>query len=74
MNPYFFLATIYDYDIVSIGVGEFIAAILPVTQLILAVCLLLAIWERAAFLLTAVLLSCFAAMQFIAFNRGLQIS
>lgn len=73
-NPYFFLGSVYGYRLVDPGLGQMVAMTLPVIQLIAAVCLLSRLFFDAAHISALFLLTCFAAVQSIAYIRGLDIS
>lgn len=73
-NPYFFLGTIYNYQLVPADVGPCLAEILPAVQLVLGVALLTGLHRRAAFLVSAYLLSGFVLVQSLSLWRGLDIS
>jgi len=73
-NPYYFLSTIYQYELTSATIGAIVASYLPFLELILAVCLLSNIGRRPAWLITSLLLISFVAVQGSALARGLRIS
>ena len=73
-NPYYFLSTIYQYELTSAPVGAFIGSYLPFLELTLASCLLSGTCPRPAWLVTSLLLLSFVAVQGSALVRGLQIS
>lgn len=73
-NPYFFLRTIYDYQLLSPRIGEGLAAILPSIEIAVAICLVTSLWRTSASLLAAGMLTSFVAVQFVAWIRGLEIS
>ncbi|MBS0203103.1 MAG: hypothetical protein JSS49_09415 [Planctomycetes bacterium] len=73
-NPYYFLSTIYQYELTSAPVGAFIASYVPFLELVLAVCLLSGILKRPTWILTTLLLMSFVAVQGSALARGLKIS
>ncbi len=73
-NPYYFLSTIYQYELTSAPVGALIASYLPFLELTLASCLLSSTCPRPAWLVTSLLLLSFVAVQGSALVRGLQIS
>lgn len=73
-NPYYFLSTIYQYELTSAPIGALIASYLPFLELVLAVCLLSNAGLRPAWLVTSLLLSSFVAVQGSALARGLKIS
>lgn len=73
-NPYYFLSTIYQYELTSAPVGVLIASYLPFLELVLAACLLSSICSRPVWLVTSLLLLMFVAVQGSALARGLRIS
>lgn len=73
-NPYFFLGSVYAYDLVDPGLGQLVAMTLPTLQLILGVCLITGLMQSGAHLLTLSLLLAFAVLQTSAKLRGLDIS
>lgn len=73
-NPYYFLSTIYQYELVGPTTGAIVAAVVPSLQLVLAVCLLFRLFMNGAFLLSAVLLCVFAGVQGWAISQELNIS
>ncbi len=73
-NAYYFLSTVYSYQVVGIEVGKYAAAIVPFLQITIAVCLLIRWWVGPAYLLSFATFSVFVAVQVIALRRGLEIS
>lgn len=73
-NPYYFLSTIYQYELTSAVVGALLASYLPFLELLLAACLLSGTCSRSAWLVTSLLLLTFAGVQCSALARGLTIS
>jgi hypothetical protein len=73
-NPYFFLGSVYAYKLVNPGIGQIAAIGMPLIQLTFAVCFLTRTFLDAAHLGTLFLFLCFAAVQSIAWFRGLDIS
>jgi hypothetical protein len=73
-NPYYFLGSIFAYDLVDAGFGQVVAMLLPPLQLVLAVCLIVRIWVNAAHLIVTAMFGCFVTVQSIAYFRGLDIS
>jgi len=73
-NPYYFLGSVYAYQMVSPWIGQFVVMILPVLQLILAVCLIGRFFIDAANFLTLGCFLVFATVQTSAAVRGLDIS
>jgi hypothetical protein len=73
-NSYYFLGSVYAYEFVSPGLGQLVAMVLPILQLILAVCLITRTWSDAAHLLVMTMFGCFVVVQALAYFRGLDIS
>jgi putative oxidoreductase len=73
-NPYFFLSSIYDYQLLPPRAGEVVAVVLPHIELTVAVCLVLGWWRHAAALVAGFMLFGFSAIQSVAWARGLEIS
>lgn len=73
-NPYFFLGSIYGYQLVGPATGQVIAIVLPFLQMVLALCLLLRLFHSAVYLLTTVMFAIFAVIQTSAKLRGFDIS
>lgn len=73
-NPYYFLGTIYSYELVGPGLGQLVAMILPTLQIILASCMIFRVCVRTAYSMTAALMGVFATVQFSAYARGLNIA
>jgi methylamine utilization protein MauE len=73
-NPYYFLSTVYQYELTSAPVGAAVAALLPFLELMLAACLLGGACPQAAWWLTSLLLLLFVGVQSSALWRGLIIS
>lgn len=73
-NPYYFLGSVYAYDLVNPGLGQLVAMVLPVLQLVLAVCLVTRLMRDGAHLIVLLMLVGFAALQTTAKLRGLDIS
>ena len=72
-NSYFFLSSVYSYEIVGPSFGLFAAIILPSLQLTLAVSLIIRRFVGGALLLSSVLLTIFALAQVWAFIGGMNI-
>jgi hypothetical protein len=45
-NPYYFLSSVYSYELTGIATGLWIALILPFQQMVAAVCLLANWWRE----------------------------
>ena len=73
-NPYFFLGSIYAYDIVGQTTGQIVAITLPALQLVLACCLVVFRRADAAHCVSLVMFLGFAALQSYAWCAGLDIS
>jgi Methylamine utilisation protein MauE len=72
-NSYYFLSSVYSYEIVGPALGIAVAVGLPALQLVLAGALLARRFLGGALLLSAGLLIVFAAVQVSALVRGLKI-
>lgn len=72
-NPYYFLSSIYKYELVEPTAGRWLAIILPSLQFVLAVCLVTRILVGGALLGSALLLTLFVVVQAITWYRGLEI-
>lgn len=73
-NPYFFLGSVYAYQLSDAGTGQIVAMTLPLIQLGLAASLLLRLYIDAAHMGTLFLLMIFATVQTTAYLRELGIS
>jgi putative oxidoreductase len=73
-NPYYFLGSVYAYDLVGPGVGQLVAMVLPVLQLLLAACLITRLFRSGAHLIVLPMLFGFALLQTSAKLRGLDIA
>lgn len=73
-NPYFFLGSVYAYEIFGPGLGQLVAVVLPVLQLLLAVCLITRFLRPGAHSIVLPMLLAFALLQTSAKVRGLDIS
>jgi len=73
-NPYYFLSTVYQYELTSAPVGAVVASVLPFLQLLLAACLLSGACPQPTWLLSSLLLLFFVGVQTSALVRGLWIS
>lgn len=72
-NCYYFLSSIYSYEIVGPALGAVAAMGFPALQLVLAVGLVTRRFVGGAFFLSSLLLTTFAAAQASALVRGLEI-
>jgi hypothetical protein len=73
-NPYYFLSSIYGYQLVGMRAGQALAMFLPFLQVALGVCLLVRWWAGSAYFLGAVLFVVFVAAQAITLRRGLDVT
>jgi len=73
-NPYYFLSSIYAYNLTDSFTGQIAAFVLPHAELLLGLALFLGIWKRPAFVLTASLFAVFAGAQLAVLAQGLKIS
>jgi len=72
-NPYYFLGSVYAYDVVGPGLGQLVAMVLPILQLLLAACLISGLFRSGAHLVVLPILLAFAFLQTSAKLRGLDI-
>jgi uncharacterized membrane protein YphA (DoxX/SURF4 family) len=61
-QPYRFLGTVYEYQLVGGGAGQVVAALLPWLEVVTAVCLLTGICVRGALLTSLVMLLVFSGV------------
>lgn len=73
-QPYYFLSTIYSYQIVGPEVGQLAAATLPAIQIAVAASLVLGWFRRGGYVVAVLLFLSFFAAQYYALDRGLNIS
>jgi hypothetical protein len=73
-NPYYFLSTVYSYQLTGIAVGEWFALVLPFVQMVVAVCLLARWWPREAYLLAFGMFAAFVGTQALVLRQGLEIA
>jgi hypothetical protein len=73
-NPFYFLSTIYSYQLVNVELGKFIASTLPPTQILLAFALLVPAWVRPVYCGNLLLFLGFGMAQALALRAGLDIS
>jgi len=73
-NSYYFLGSVYAYQLVEPGVGQVVAMSFPIIQLVIALCLLTRTFLDASHLATMGFLIGFATVQTSAYMRGLYIS
>jgi Methylamine utilisation protein MauE len=72
-NPFFFLGTVYSYELLNPTMGLWIASILPVAQFVLAAMLLTRFWETASAIMTSSMFAIFVSAQSLAMAKGLLI-
>ena len=73
-NPYYFLFSIYQYQLVGPATGRVLAMTLPFIQLVIAVCLIGRVFVGGALLVSGILFGLFAAAQIWASVNELGIS
>lgn len=73
-NPYYFLSTVYQYELTSAPVGAVVASVMPFLELTLAACLLSGTCPQPTWQLASLLLLFFVGVQTSALVRGLRIS
>jgi hypothetical protein len=72
-NPYYLLSSVYSYDITGPLLGQVVAMVLPVAQLVIGACLLGRLCVSGALLASALLSSVFCAAQIAGLWRKLDI-
>jgi hypothetical protein len=73
-NPYHFLASVYEYQLVGQTAGTWIATLVPFVQLVVAACLVTRVALPGALLTASVMFLAFTSAQGIALARGLEIN
>ncbi|GHT22836.1 hypothetical protein FACS189419_05950 [Planctomycetales bacterium] len=73
-NPYYFLGSVYSYNLTEPGLGQSAAVLLPLIQLIIAVCFILRVQVDSANIAAMILFGIFFCVQSFAFWGGLDIS
>jgi hypothetical protein len=73
-NPYYFLSTVYSYQISGIEAGKWMALLAPSVQIVVAVCLLSRCWIREAYVLACLVFLVFLTAQVSTLARGMKIS
>jgi hypothetical protein len=73
-NPYYFLSSIYKYEMVGAATGQLIAILLPALQFTIALCLICRVQVGGALLASGALLTLFTVVQTIALARGIEIN
>jgi len=72
-QPFDFLASVYDYELVGPQLGVAIAFALPWIELILGTCLVLGLMDRGALVLSIFLFGIFLLARWMAFSQNLPI-
>lgn len=72
-NPYLFLGSVYAYDLFDLGLGQVVAMVLPVLEMIVAVCLVARFCFDAAHCLALAMFFAFSLVQTLTYVRGLEI-
>ncbi|GHT43678.1 hypothetical protein FACS189443_7240 [Planctomycetales bacterium] len=73
-NPYYFLGSVYSYNLTEPGLGQMTAVLLPLMQLIIAICFILRIQVDSTNTAAMILFGIFFGVQMFAFLGGLDIS
>lgn len=73
-NPYYFLSSVYSYEVTGIDLGKWVAVVLPSVQMVLAICLLARWWLAEVYLMALVLFTTFVAVQGFVLWQGREIS
>jgi hypothetical protein len=73
-NPYYFLGSVYSYNLTEPGLGQSAAVLLPLIQLLIVVCFILRVQVDSANIAATVLFGVFFCVQLFAFLGGLDIS
>lgn len=73
-NPYYFLGSVYRYELIPAVMAQFVAIVLPFLQLVLAACLIFRFFHFAAHTITLMMLMVFTMVQISVMVRGLDIS
>ncbi|MDR0608663.1 MAG: hypothetical protein LBG58_00960 [Planctomycetaceae bacterium] len=72
-NPYYFLGSVYSYNLTGSGIGQLVAILLPLLQLAIALCFILRVHVDSANIVTMILFGVFFCIQLSAFLSGLNI-
>jgi hypothetical protein len=72
-NNYYFLSTIYSYQLVSVELGYWIAVVLPLLQMIIAILLFIRRDMYIVFMFSCLIFTIFLYVQWSAWRRGLDI-
>ena len=73
-QPYDFLGSVYNYELVGPGLGVAVAMVLPWLELFVGICLVGGIFVTGAFLASIVMCAMFSIALVSALWRGLEIS
>ena len=71
-NPFSFLRAVYQYDLVTVGVGFWVAVLIPWFQMTVGVSMLLAIMSSATRVYSVLLTGCFTVVHASAWARGIE--
>lgn len=74
LNPYAFLASIYQYELTGQNVGKVVAATIPFVEVTVALCLLAQVMTDGAWYVATALFAVFAGVQGSVLWRGLDIA
>lgn len=72
-NPYYFLSSVYSYEITGTDLGKWLALVLPSAQMVLAICLLARWWLVGTYAMMVGLFTVFAAVQGFVLWQGREI-
>jgi hypothetical protein len=72
-NPYYFLSSVYNYEIVDVLTGQWIAVVLPWLQLFCGALLISGRWVPPGFVTSAGLFAMFSGVQLSALTSELSI-
>ncbi|MBC8481268.1 MAG: DoxX family membrane protein [Planctomycetes bacterium] len=73
-QPYDFLSSVYDYELVGAKLGMFIAMTLPWLEILVGICLIAGVFVSGAFLVSAGMTLMFTFVIGSALYHGLEIS
>jgi prepilin-type N-terminal cleavage/methylation domain-containing protein len=72
-NPFFFLGTVYSYELLPPKLGMWVASLVPLSQFLLSALIMARFWESCVAILTSVMFASFATAQSLALVKGLVI-
>jgi hypothetical protein len=73
-HPFEFLATVYQYELVSPGSGRIVAIVVPWLEVVVGLCLISCLYSYGALLCSMFLFSLFSIAEASVLIRGLKIS